>query len=242
MANELVKSVGIENMVNQRAAVMGRLRQAVALICEAEKLADAAHVGFPRFVVDGSKWGIRAGGDVHVSGKWANLADVEVRLLSIVDAEGWQYLMSESGLRTFMDAGTRRKWDEQILTGDVPPLDLPNIEATFSALYEHRREMFEQGVIECFRKLSWCYKSNEAVKFGRRIILSSFFGGGSPNVRSTDELDDLMRVFHVLDSKPEADHRDGVYAMVMRARKEGKTEAGNDYLSVRLYRPQLIGH
>ena len=43
---ELVKSVSIENMVNQRAAVVARLNQALDLIAEAEALAAAANVGF----------------------------------------------------------------------------------------------------------------------------------------------------------------------------------------------------
>jgi len=40
-----VKSLGIDNLVNQRAAVIERIGQAVALIQEAATIAAAGHLG-----------------------------------------------------------------------------------------------------------------------------------------------------------------------------------------------------
>lgn len=199
----LVKSVSITNMVNQRAAVVDRLRQAFDLIAEAEKVAAAANVGFPRLVID-NHYSIR-GRSISVSGQFASRADVDASVLQTIDGPAWQYLLRESGLRTFMDAKAR---------GD----------------------MFERGVIECFRRLSWDYKTNEPCKFGKRIIVSYFFTYGSPNNRATDQLDDLVRVFHVLDGKPEPDHRNGIYSLAWAARQDRQSFAENDYLALKWYK------
>ncbi|WP_230080493.1 DUF4942 domain-containing protein, partial [Burkholderia pseudomallei] len=72
----------------------------------------------------------------------------------------------------------------QIAEGDVPELTAANIEATFTQLYGARGDMFERGVLECFRQLSWNYKSNEPFRFGRRIILKYLFSGGFLNYRA----------------------------------------------------------
>lgn len=132
-SDSLVKSVSITNMVNQRAAVVDRLRQALDLIAEAERLAAAANVGFPRLVLD-NHYALR-GRTVAVSGQFVNRADVEANISRTVDASGWQHLLSESGLRTFMDARAREKWNEQIATGEIPALTLENVRATFGMLY-----------------------------------------------------------------------------------------------------------
>jgi hypothetical protein len=233
-ASSLVKSVSITNLVNQRAAVVERMRQALDLIAEAEQLAKAAHVGFPRFVID-NNYSLR-GRSVTVSGDFANRADVEAGMLRIVDSSAWQYLLHESGLRTFMDASAREKWDKQISTGEIPPLTLDNIEATFEQLYSARGDMFERGVIACYRRLSWSYKTNQPCKFGKRLIINGLLSYGYPNHQTTNELDDLLRVFHVLDGKPEVDHRDGFYSLVSGAWRKHESETENDYMRVKWFK------
>lgn len=72
--------------------------------------------------------------------------------------------------------------------------------------------------------------------FGKRIILSYFSSYGHPTSRSADRLDDLLRVFHVLDGKPEADHRQGVYYMASEAHRQGHSFAENGYLAMKWYK------
>ena len=83
--------------------------------------------------------------------------------------------MSESGLRTFMDAQARKEWGEKVYSHDVPPLTFENITATFTNLHGARGDMFERGVLGLFRSLSWNYKTNEPFKFGKRVIMESLF-------------------------------------------------------------------
>lgn len=125
--------------------------------------------------------------------------------------------------------------DKQIAEGDVPELTAANFEATFGQLFGTRGDMFERGVLECFRRLSRNYKTNEPFKFDRRIIVKDLLSQGSTNLRITDELDDLMRVFRALDGKPEANHRHGAYYLVSGARPGRRTEAENDYEHLRRF-------
>ncbi|SCU73998.1 Methyltransferase domain protein [Cupriavidus necator] len=230
---DLVKSISIDNLANQRLCVVERVRASLDLLAEAERLARTAHLGFPRLVIDNSH--ARRGTPV-VTGEYANRADAEHAILRTIDTQGWQYLLAESGLRTFMDARAREQWNRQIAEGDVPELTAANIEATFSQLYRARGEMFERGVIACFQRLSWDYKTNQPFRFGKRLIVTYLFSHGSPNHRITDELDDLLRVMRVLDGQPEADHRHGAYHLITEAWRARLTEAQNDYLHVRWFR------
>lgn len=199
-ATDLVKSLSITHLANQRAAVVERVRAALDLLAEAEQLAGAAHLGFPRTVLDES-YGCR--GRPTITGPYAVRADAESAIVRVIDTHGWDYLLKESGLRTFMDAKAREQWSRQISEGDVPELTAANIEATFTQLYGARGDMFERGVIQCFQTLSWDYRTNQPFKFGKRIIVTCLLNSGFPNHRGTDRLDDLIRVFSVLDSKPE---------------------------------------
>ncbi|HEF4757509.1 TPA: DUF4942 domain-containing protein, partial [Burkholderia multivorans] len=52
--NTLVPSISIANLANQRVAVVERVRAALDLLGEAQQLAKAAHLGFPRLVLDES--------------------------------------------------------------------------------------------------------------------------------------------------------------------------------------------
>lgn len=247
---ELVPSVSVENLVNQRAAVMERMGQAFTLIREAASIATAAHLGMPKLLIgtnygrgcdersiadarlgtkrDGSTWEVEASDRAEVD-KLARLG---------VDAAAWQYLMHESGLRSLMDAKAREKWDTAISGGDIPELTAPNIRSTFKMLHDSRGEMFERGVIASFKALAWCYKTNLPQKFGKRIVLT--YLTGSYGHTKCNQLDDLLRVMHVLDGKPEPDHRGGTYSMLSAASLNGwpcrAGQAENDYLSIRTFK------
>ncbi|MEX3919395.1 DUF4942 domain-containing protein [Paraburkholderia sp. BR10872] len=229
----LVPSISITNLANQRTAVVERVHAALDLLGEAQQLAKAAHLGFPRLVLDES-YGCR--GRPTITGEYAKRDEAAAAIVRIVDIRGWDYLLSESGLRTFMDATAREQWSHQIAEGDVPALTADNINATFTQLYGARGDMFERGVLQCFRRLSWNYRTNEPFRFGKRIIVRHLLSQGSTNHRITNELDDLIRVFSVLDGKPEPDHRHGAYYLISDARRERQTEAANSYFHLRWYR------
>lgn len=212
---DLVPSVSIDNFLAQRDAMVAHVTAARRALQDAEAIAAAMP-------------------DVPGSGSWFRLGvytEPERRTFTddygfdayihAIDAACWARLLDLSGLRTFMDAAARKAWDENIDKRKVPPLTLANIEATFRLMHDTRRDMFERGVIAVFKSLSWDYKSNNPIMFGKRIILRYVFDArlGSVNYEGANRLDDLMRALCVIDGKPEPDHRQGAWRRLQAERK-----------------------
>jgi hypothetical protein len=231
-ASPPVKGVSLDNLLNMREAVHERVAQAHRLLREADELGRAAHLG-----------GVREALTYWRDRRTAELLDDsgEDALMQVLDATGWQYLMSESGLRTFMDQEARERWDKQIAERKTPPLTAANIASTFRELHAARGEMFERGVINVFRSLSWHYKTNSPVKFGPRIIINYLmhsYGAGflTFNHGRGDQLDDLERVLHVLDGKPEPDHRHALCARIRAAHGQHERGVDTDYVSLKWFK------
>lgn len=250
---ELVPSVSIANMVNQRAAALDRIERAIQLIQEASEIAEAAHLGMPTFSACNGY--ARHSSDVSLnSGTWgqdrngprpgighSGRDNIRALVVKGIDCGAWQYLMSQSGLRSLMDATARTKWDKAVADGEVPELTDANIRSTFKMLHDSRGEMFERGVIACFKSLAWDYKTNLPQKFGKRIVVTYLLGSYS-TFSKTDQLDDLVRVMSVLDGKPEPDSRRGIYMALSAAGLNGwPHKAGvveTEYLSIRTFKNQ----
>lgn len=213
---ELVPSVSIDNLLAQRNAIVERLQKMLELLTEIEQLSESAFGSddaAPRLECRRANASLDSYGIKH--------------LIKRVDATAWQYLMHESGLRTFMDAEARTQWDKTLYEGkaeDIPDLTLETIWETFSNLNDQRGLMFERGVVKCFRQLSWDYKTNNPYLFGRRIILTNVLDiwnasanrrySSGPSYTGCNRLDDLLRVMRILDGKPEQDHRQGAYSVL----------------------------
>lgn len=224
--SDIVKSVSIENLLNQREGIMSRLSSARLLIQEAAEMASSS--GFGGIGCFFETW--------RNNPRHVNILDTDAiqKAQRHLDAAGWEYLMKESGMRSFMNAEARAAWSKSLLEGNFPAFTKDNIGATFARLHDSRGEMFVDGVISVFRRLSWNYKTNQPFKFGKRVIIEHLMSYGSPNSHQTNELDDLMRVLHILDGKPEPDHRNGMYALISTAAPG--TEGENDYLQLRWYK------
>lgn len=231
-ASDLVPSLNIENLLRLRASALERIEQAVDLIREANAIAAAGHFG---------ELDVRLWRDTRPTGRF-DATDIMQVVQREIDAVGWDYLMNESGIRTFMDATARQTWDAQISTGEIPALTRQNVASTFRQLYEARAEMFERGVIECFQRLSWNYRTNQPFKFGKRIVLQYLFQRPRSKERwlylnrsVTNELDDLMRVLAMLDGRAEPDHRQGMSSQLLQVRDAGRMQWEGDYFTLRWY-------
>ena len=234
-----VKSVSIDSMLRMRDAALDRVSKAIDLLQEAHRIASQANIGFVRVEVpiNGSR-----------SGTSLLSPDALLVIRGEIDRGAWHHLMNESGLRSVMDARAREQWDEGLRGSDVPALTEENIEATFLTMHAARGEMFDRGVINVFGRLSWDFKTNNPYRLGKRIILahlvdvrpwrSARHSGITvfASFRSVDELDDLLRVLHVLDGRPEPDHRNGAYRQVSDAIEKNQWACENDYFSLRWFR------
>lgn len=209
---DLVPSLSIENFLSQRDAMVERARSARQLLQELHGIAEAMPT-----IPSASSW-YRLTLTTEADRREFTSEDGFEGYIRTIDAACWARLLDLSGLRTFMDNQARTEWDENIEKRKVPPLTYENVQATFRELHAVRGELFERGVIAVFKSLSWHYKTNSPVMFGKRLIARVYetWGHGkhrytNPNHYGANKLDDIMRVMCVLDGKPEPDHRQGAY-------------------------------
>ena len=242
-AGDLVPSVSIQNMLNQRAAVLERLEMLFEQISETVAMAHRANIGLPDFCLT---TGYSRQVDWRITGSYASERPKLLEAMrKHIDLGAWRYLMNESGLRSLMDAKARKDWDEALESGKFPELTRENIEATFQTLHASRGEMFERGVINVFKSLSWDYKTNQPAKFGKRIVVTYLLDSAyrakqyrhfaSFNHRMTDQLDDVIRVFSIMDGKPEPDHRASIRGLLFAAKEAGQSSAEHEYFSVKWF-------
>jgi hypothetical protein len=231
---EILKGADVPSLLTQRAAVIHKIRQALDLLEEAENTAGQAHLGFPNLATKGRY--AHNGYAITLSGQYADRATTEAAIVKAVDMAAWEFLMDESGLGAFMDRIAREKWQETLYSGDSPELTLPAVAEVFGRLHAERNAMLEQSVIACFRSLLWDHNANFPRQFGEKVIVHYLTDdSGLPQSHATDTVDDLERVFHVLDGKPESVQRGSVHSTIYSARSKGTVEAETAYIRLRWY-------
>ena len=129
-----------------------------------------------------------------------------------LDRSIWRDLMKKSGMLSLMDAQAREQWYNSLEKDDIPAVSEANILSTFEQLHQSKGEVFERGVINVFKGLSWDFKSNSPCKFGKKIIVIGLvkhdrWGFGLNWGWQRDRLADLERMLILLDGKPVPDNR-----------------------------------
>ena len=129
-----------------------------------------------------------------------------------LDRSIWRDLMKKSGMLSLMDAQAREQWYNSLEKDDIPAVSEANILSTFEQLPQSKGEVFERGVINVFKGLSWDFKSNNPCKFGKKIIATGLvkhdrWGFGLNWGWQRDRLADLERMLVLLDGKPVPDNR-----------------------------------
>lgn len=223
--NALLKSISLEALLGARAAARERM------------LAIANSYDELRQVLE--PWGSYCAPSLHVSGRIGRL-DVRSgvdEVLQSIDGRLWRYLFEHSGLLGLMDHKAKAKWREDIDRGAFPELTAENVASTLAELHDGRREMFERGVVEVFRSLNGRLKTNRKAAYGKKQIVSGFTDRfGMPERLGTERLDDLVRVFAVLDGAPEPARDQQSYALLGKASQAGECEYTTPYVRVKWFR------
>lgn len=123
--------------------------------------------------------------------------------------------MQRSGMLSLMDAQARDTWYRSLEYDNFPEISEANILSTFEQLHQNKDEVFERGVINVFRGLSWNYKNNSPCKFGSKIIVNNLvrwdrWGFHLNNGPQADRLADLERMLHLFSGKPIPDNRENI--------------------------------
>ncbi|EFE98076.1 DUF4942 domain-containing protein [Serratia odorifera] len=133
------------------------------------------------------------------------------------DRDIWRDLMKRSGMLSLMDAQARDQWYKNLEGDTIPTISEANILSTFEHLHQSKDEVFERGVINVFKSLSWDYKSNHPCKFGKKVIVNSLvsynqWGFTLNHSYRRDQLADLERMLFLLEGKAIPDNRRDVTA------------------------------
>ncbi|MBN4793163.1 DUF4942 domain-containing protein [Enterobacter cloacae] len=211
--NELILSTSIERVVMGRDTALKRIEQLIQQLDAISGLTSEIGGGTAQ------DWAMKAG---HRYDSWlTEKADKALpAILRNIDRSIWRDLMLKSGLMTLMDAQARDQWHENLEEGDPPAISEANILSTFEQLHLNKMDLFERGIINVFKGLSWDYKTNSPCSFGKKIIINNLVThnrwGFSLNWGwRRDQLADLERMLFLLNGKPIPDNRGDITTRLM---------------------------
>lgn len=201
---DVICSTSIERIVTGRNTALVRIESLIHKLDELSILTDSIGGG------KANEWGVQQ----YRYDCWL-MEKPETAMKAItrnVDRSIWKDLMQRSGMLSLMDAQARDEWHNSLEKDDIPPISEANILSTFEQLHHSKGEVFERGVINVFKGLSWNYKTNSPCKFGAKIIVSGLvkydrWGFGLNWGWQRDRLADLERMLMLLDGKPIPDNR-----------------------------------
>jgi hypothetical protein len=161
---ELINSTNIERVVAGRDAALEQIKVVI------QQLADISAITESIGGQSAQDWAMRDG---YRCGCW--LLEKEHAAMKVItcnlDRSIWHDLMKKSGMISLMDAAARNEWNRNLERDDIPAISEENIISTFKQLHHSKDDVFERGIINVFKSLSWDYKSNSPCQFGKKIIV-----------------------------------------------------------------------
>ena len=201
---DVICSTSIERIVTGRNAALSLTEILIHQLSDISTLTDSIGGG------KSNEWGVRQ----YRYDCWL-MEKPETAMKAIsrnIDRGIWKDLMKKSGMLSLMDAQARDEWYKNLEGEDIPAVSEANILSTFEQLHQSKGEVFERGVINVFKGLSWNYKTNSPCKFGTKIIVTGLvkcdrWGFGLNWGWQRDRLADIERMLVLLDGKPVPDNR-----------------------------------
>ena len=203
--NELICSTSIERIVTGRDAALSLIEILIHKLDDISRLTSSIGGDVAEH------WAMRQGHSFDC--RLVQPVDKAMPVITRnIDRSIWRDLMLKSGMLTLMDAEARSQWAKNLEEGDLPAISEANILSTFEQLHHNKQDVFERGIINVFKGLSWDYKTNNPCYFGKKIIVNNLVKhdrwGYSLNwCWRRDQLADLERMFYLLDGKAIPDNR-----------------------------------
>ncbi|HBT6033966.1 TPA: DUF4942 domain-containing protein [Klebsiella pneumoniae] len=209
----VICSTSIERIVTGRNAALTRIESLIRKLDDISILTRDIGGGTAQ------EWGMREG---HRYDCWFTEKPEKAMkaMTRNIDRRIWRDLMSKSGMLALMDAEARDEWHKSLEKDDIPAISEDNILSTFRQLHQSKEEVFERGVINVFKNLSWDYKTNNPCYFGKKIIVNNLvkydkWGYSLSWGWRRDQLADLERMSFLLDGKTIPDNRHDVTIRLM---------------------------
>lgn len=247
---ELINSTNIERIVTGRDTALVQIEQLIQQLSTISQLTAGIGGG------NASDWAIKLG---HRYDCW--LMEKTDKAMPVItrniDRSLWRDLMLKSGMLSLMDAQARTQWYQNLEDGDLPAISEANILSTFKQLHQSKAEVFERGIINVFKALSWNYKTNNPCFFGKKIIINNLVTHNRWGFSLTwgfrrDQLADLERMLYLLDGKAIPDNRGDISINLMNHIRDNPAKDVYDdaYFSIRYFqkgtahltfkRPELV--
>lgn len=164
--NELICSTNIERIVTCRNVALKQIEAVIRQLDDISRL--TSDIGGNT----AEHWAMRQG---RAFDCW--LTQTVDKALPVIarniDRGIWRDLMLKSGMLSLMDAEARGQWTKDLEDGDLPAISEANILSTFEQLHHNKQDVFERGIINVFKGLSWDYKTNNPCYFGKKIIVNN---------------------------------------------------------------------
>ena len=152
-----------------------------------------------------------------------------------VDRRMWRQTMELTGFNKYMDKIARDEFLNS-LEEDPPAFTIDNVRSTLISSYNQAEEFMNRGIVELFKLLCAQYKTNDAFKIGKKIILSNWFvmscGNLSVNYNQEPEMNDLDRVVRALDGVNFKEH---LFSQSMR-KVIKSMEYEDDYFKIKAFK------
>ncbi|MCU7783584.1 DUF4942 domain-containing protein [Lelliottia amnigena] len=233
--NELICSTSIERVVTGRDVALLQIEQLIQQLDAISLLTSGVGGGTAQ------DWAMKAG---HRYDSWlTETVDKAIPAVTRnIDRSIWRDLMLKSGMMALMDAEARDKWHKNLEEGDLPAISEANILNTFDQLHLNKMDVFERGIINVFKELSWDYKTNNPCSFGKKIIINNLVTynrwGFSLNWGwRRDQLADLERMLFLLDGKPVPDNRGDISVRLLEHIRDNPAKHAyeDEFFSIRYF-------
>ena len=230
---DVICSTSIERIVTGRNAALAQIETLIQQLDDISTL--TSNIGGGK----ANEWGVRQ----YRYDCWL-MDKTETAIKAItqnIDRSIWKDLMNKSGMLALMDAQARDEWYNSLEKDDIPAISEENILSTFEQLHQSKAEVFERGIINVFKGLSWDYKSNSPCKFGKKIIVDGLvqydrWGFHFRHGRRREQLADLDRMLNLLDGKPVPENRNDLSVRLdAHISKQHASVYEDEYVEIRYF-------
>ncbi|AJJ12524.1 methyltransferase domain protein [Yersinia rohdei] len=232
---DVICSTSIERIITLRNAALVQIDALIHQLEDISAITNSIGGGVAK------DWAMRQ--DFRTGCWFMEKAETAMKVITCnLDRGIWRDLMKKSGMLSLMDAQARDQWYRNLEGDNIPAVSEANILSTFEQLHQSKGDVFERGVINVFKGLSWDFKTNNPCKFGKKIIVTGLvkcdrWGFGLNWGRRRDQLADLERMLFLLDGKPIPDNRGDITIRLMNhIRDNPSTDVYEDeFFSIRYF-------